>query len=337
MRKPLLTCVAAALVLSSLACSVSMADNPTPTLLFLPSPTPALASATSQPATATSTLALPSPTVAPATPTTAVASATAPAASSATSPSGVTTPGAPSGPYAVLLVSTGDTLNVRSGPDASTAAIGSFTATANNVMRTGPSTLAASDLWVQVQNPGGGTGWVNAHYLTEYVPSATFCADARVNTLITSLGTAFTAGNGVLLQSLVSPTHGMTVYLWRSGNPVTFAAADSRWVFESTFSHDWGASPGSGLEANGSFHVVVLPKLQEVFNASYTLNCDIPGVAASFSSQPWPSEYTNVNYYGIYKPGTAGVDLDWRLWLVGVEYVQGQPYVFSLIHFEWEP
>ncbi|MBE3037249.1 MAG: hypothetical protein IMZ62_00315, partial [Chloroflexi bacterium] len=48
-------------------------------------------------------------------------------------------------------------------------------------------------------------------------------------------------------------------------------------------------------------------------------------------------EYANVNFYTVYKPGTPGVDLDFRYWLVGVEFVQGQPYVFALIHFAWEP
>ncbi len=32
-----------------------------------------------------------------------------------------------------------------------------------------------------------------------------------------------------------------------------------------------------------------------------------------------------------------GVDLDLRYWLVGVEYYQGQPYVFAMKHFAWEP
>jgi hypothetical protein len=204
-------------------------------------------------------------------------------------------------------------------------------------MRTGPSALSGEDLWVQVQNPGGGNGWVNAGYLTEYVASAAFCADVRVNNLIASLDNALSAGNGILLQSLVSPAHGMTVYLWRHGNPITFEAADARWVFESTYSHDWGVAPGSGLETSGSFHVVVLPRLLDAFNASYTLSCNVVQTGGASYDTSWPAQYAHVNFYSVYKPGPVGEEFAWRTILVGVEFVQSQPYVFSLIQMEWEP
>jgi hypothetical protein len=129
----------------------------------------------------------------------------------------------------------------------------------------------------------------------------------------------------------------MTVYLWRNGHGVTFDREHTRWVFESTFSHDWGMAPASGLVTMGSFHAEVLPKLQDVFNANTSLACDSLGSAPQYGYKPWPEVYTNINYYTVFKPGTQGVDLDWRYWLVGVEYVQGQPYVFALIHFAWEP
>ncbi|HCB01753.1 MAG TPA: hypothetical protein DEP19_05165 [Anaerolineae bacterium] len=59
---------------------------------------------------------------------------------------------------------------------------------------------------------------------------------------------------------------------------------------------------------------------------------------ATFSVQPVPAEYTNINFYTIYKPGTEQYGgLDWRAWIVGVEYVGGKPTLFALIHFQWEP
>jgi hypothetical protein len=49
-------------------------------------------------------------------------------------------------------------------------------------------------------------------------------------------------------------------------------------------------------------------------------------------------EYDNVNFYTVYKPGTDQYGgLDWRAWTVGVEYIEGKPYLFSLIHYQWEP
>jgi hypothetical protein len=334
-RKPLVIAGLAALAAASLACTTSLLGDPTPTLVFLPSPTPALETATAQPATATPTLALPSPTIAVFSPTPTATATTAPPTS--TSPASAVTPGAPSGPYGVVLVFPGDNLNIRAGPGASSAAVGSFPPTATDVMRTGPSAMAGGDLWVQVQKPGGGTGWVNASFLTEYVAPAAFCADGRVNTLLSSLDTALTNGNGVLLQSLVSPVHGMTVHLWRHGNPVNFEPADARWVFESTYAHDWGQAPGSGLETRGSFHEVVLPNLLDAFNASYTLSCNVVQTGGASYDTSWLPQYANVNFYSVYKPGPAGNELSWRTILVGVGYVMGQPYVFSLMHLQWEP
>ncbi|MCX7608180.1 MAG: SH3 domain-containing protein [Anaerolineales bacterium] len=251
--------------------------------------------------------------------------------------------GAPSvflGPYAVILVAPDDVLNIRSGPGTSNRIVGSFSPTETGVMRTGPSAnLRGGAVWVEVQKPGGGKGWVNFHYLTEYVSSEAFCADSRVNALITNLGNAILTRNGVQLSNLVSPRHGVTVYLWRhGGRSVTFMPRSARWLFSSTYRHNWGTEPGSGATTIGSFQNVVLPKLQDVFSSSsYTLTCNSLGDAPQLVIDIWPSIYTNINYYTIYKPGTPGLEMDFRYWLMGVEYVNGQPYVFSLIHFQWEP
>jgi hypothetical protein len=337
MKRALIFFTAGLAILTLTGCSLSLLKTPTlvPTLIPLASPTPL--PATPAPA-ASSTPGIPSATPVLSLPT--VTPGIAPTATTAVVPTAATDsviPGAPSGPYGVIRVAPADVLNIHAEAGAGSAIIGSFAATANTVMRTGPWAVVGEDRWVQVQNPGSGTGWVNAAYMTEYITPATFCADGRVNTLIANLDTAFTARDGTLLYSLVSPFHGMTVYLWRNGNGVTFDNAHARWVFDSTYSHDWGMAPGSGLETNGSFHEAVLPNLQDVFNASYSLACNTLGTAPQYGLAPWPELYANVNYYTVFKPGTPGLDLDWRYWLVGVEYVQGQPYVFALVHFAWEP
>ena len=338
MKKTIFALFGLGLLFALTGCSRSLSGTPTPlpTLIIIPSPTPLLAT----PTTAAPTPTVPTPTVP--TPTmslpTVTPGAPTPTTGSAPTPTtGGILPGVPSGPYGVILVAPGDVLNVRTGPGAGYAISGSFNATETNVMRTGPSTTAGGDLWVQVQNPGGGSGWVNAKHLTEYVAPATFCADSGVNTLLTNFGNSLKTSNGETLASLVSPAHGMTVYLWRYGIAHTFKQNDARWVFDSTYEHNWGAAPASGIDTIGAFHEVVLPWLQEVFNASYSLTCNSLGMATQYGFNPWPVEYTNVNYYTVYKPGTPGVDLDFRYWLVGVEFVQGQPYVFALIHFAWEP
>jgi len=329
MKKTTLALLAAVLLFPLIGCSLSLFGTPTPlpTSPVLPSPTQLSASPTP--------LALPTATPVTPSPTVALPTLTSGPGPSVT-PGGVVT-GSPSGPYAVILVASTDVLNIRAAAGPGNPTVGTFAPTATNVMRTGPSTYVGSNLWVEVQNPSGGAGWVNSHYLTEYVSPAAFCADGKVNTLIANLDNALTISNGELFASLVSPAHGIDMHLWRYGTVVNYDQEHARWVFGSSYEVNWGAAPGSGLDKVGPFHEAILPLLQEVFNASYTLGCDDPGAAAAFSVTPWPNEYANIHFYSVYKPGTPGIDLDWRLWLVGVEYVKGQPYVFALIHFQWEP
>jgi len=342
MKRPFLILVAGIAFLTMTSCSLSLLSLPTPfptTPLVLPTPSNAPSatspSAPPSPAAATPTLGLPSPTAIPTT-----APATTPAPTPTTGPGPVPT-AAPtaslSGPYAVILVGSGDVLNIRSGPGSSNPTVGTFLPTATNVMRTGPTATSGSELWVQVQNPGGGTGWVNAKYLTEYVPHATFCADSRVNALLTGLGHALTTSDGSQLASLVSLAHGMDVRLYRYGTAVNYDATHAQYVFSSTYEVDWGPAPGSGQETRGSFHVSVLPGLQEVYNASYTLSCNAVQTGGASYDTSWPAQVANVNFYSVYKPGPSEQELSWRTVLVGVEYVSGQPYVFSLMQMTWEP
>jgi len=323
-------------LLALTGCSISMIGTPLPlpTLILIPSPTPLLIT----PTTAAASPTLPAPTLSLSTVTPGASTPTNGIAPTPTN-SGII-PGEPSGPYGVILVPPGDVLSVRTLPGAGYPTDGSFTATATNVMRTGPSATADGDLWVQVQNPGGGNGWVIAKYLTEYVAPASFCADSLVTTLLNNLGSALNSSNGETLAALVSPAHGLAVRLWRYSDAIIFDREHARWILDSTFSHNWGAAPGSGLETTGSFHDTVLPKLLDVFNApppGYSLACDSVQTGGASYDTSWPAIYANINFYSLYKPGPAGNENSWRTLLIGVEYVQGQPYVFSVTQMDWEP
>jgi len=333
MKKTLLIILGIPLILVLSACNLSLGGEPTalPSPTNIPSPTPLAIMATSTP---TLELASPTGTVPTLVPTPIPVSTVVPVP---TSPGVVILPGVASGPYAVVLVEPDDVLNIRSGPGINNPVVDSFAYNASAVMRSGPYASVAGSTWVEVQKPGGGVGWVNARYLSETVAPATFCTLASVTNLLNNLDTALTTGDGLQLAALVSPTHGMTVHLWRYGSGITFEQKDARWMFISTYEHNWGAAPASGLDTVGSFHVSVLPWLQEVFNAGYTLTCNSLGSAPQYGTSAWYPRYTNINYYTVYKPGTPGVDLDFRYFQVGVEFVAGQPYVFALVHTAWEP
>jgi hypothetical protein len=30
-------------------------------------------------------------------------------------------------------------------------------------------------------------------------------------------------------------------------------------------------------------------------------------------------------------------DFDWKVWLIRIEYVNGQPYLVGAVHYVWEP
>jgi hypothetical protein len=205
-------------------------------------------------------------------------------------------------------------------------------------MRTGPSSISDGDLWVEVQKPGGGTGWVNSYFLAEYVAPSTFCADSRVNTLIQNLKASVTTDDGEILAALVSPAHGMTVQVIRGGARVNYDAEHARWVYDSTYQVDWGDAAGSGEPVVGSFQQVVQPKLVDVLTASFTTGCQQIVLGGATYEVVWPLELTNIPYDSLHRAGTEQYGgMDWQTWLMGVEYVGGKPYIFSLSYYAWEP
>jgi len=247
-------------------------------------------------------------------------------------------PNESSATYAVIQVPENDVLNIRSGPGVQNAVVGTLEPAASGLTRTGKTMLVGEDLWVEIQNPGGGTGWVNSKFLTEQVAPATFCADSRVTALLNNLETAVNTTNGDLLKTLVSPAHGLDVIYVRNGIAANYSPEEAGWVFQSTYDVNWGLGAGSGEPVTGTFPEIVLPALQETFkNASTTCN-EIKLGGATYEIH-WPVEYANLNFYSIHNPGNdpANGGLDWSTWLAGVEYVNGQPYLTALLHYQWEP
>ena len=253
------------------------------------------------------------------------------------SPTLVPTP-APSVMNAVILLEEGNMLNIHASAGEDSAIIESLSATSVDVPRTGREELSGEELWVEVKASTGEPGWVNARYLTEYVPASTFCSDTHIRFLLDDLKIALENKDGDLFASIVSPAHGLDLRYYRYGAVANYTQAEAAWAFKSEYAIDWGDEPGSGFEKLGTFSEIPLPRLLEVFEGNYELYCNDVGIAATFAPEPWPFEYRNINFYQIFKPGTEQyAGMDWRSWLVGVEYVKGEPYLFALIQFEWTP
>jgi len=307
---------------ATLACTLPAALTAKPTA-FPPSPTAmAVPSVTAMPTTGDSVSATPQQT-----PTQSVILTTSP-------------PIDPSVSYAVVLVKEGDVLNVRSNAGVQYPIVDTLDAHAKGIRLTTGQQKIGEALWVEIVRPAGGTGWVNAYYLTEEASPEDVCADERVHQLLMDFENAVRLRDGEALAQLVSPTHGLMIrHEW--WNPqVTFQPGEVAILFEDTRSHDWGIADGSGLPIQGSFQEVILPRLLDVLESNYTMHCNTleTGVATGGTAGLviLPYEYANFRYYAFYRAGSVGMEMDWRTWAIGIEYVNGKPRIVFLVQYHWE-
>ena len=182
--------------------------------------------------------------------------------------------------------------------------------------------------------PGGVTP---APGTTDVSPAGTtsICNDPGAAALIDSFKKAVLNADGSLLSSLVSPARGMDVAFFRDGTVITYDQEHAKFLFETSFEVDWGTEPGSGAAKRGSFHDVVVPELVKDFNQPYTLHCNELKHGGATYELKWPYQG---EFYSVYFPGTeANGNMDWHTWAMGIEYVNGKPYVYALMPFFWEP
>jgi hypothetical protein len=172
---------------------------------------------------------------------------------------------------------------------------------------------------------------------TGFAPQAitheAFCADTRIPPLIEQLKTSVNQSNGEAFAALVSPTNGLKVRLWAYSGEIHFNPTSAKTIFTSPDAYEWGGGP-SGGSMYGSFKDIIQPKLLDVLNApNMETYCDNLTKVYPLSN-PWP--YPNYRYYNLYKPASAAF-FDFRTWLIGFEYVNGQPYISALVTIVWEP
>ena len=117
---------------------------------------------------------------------------------------------------------------------------------------------------------------------------------------------------------------------------MNYDSVHAKFLFNSTFPVVWGIAPGSGLETKGSFHELFIPALLDVFNKNYTLTCDQIQVGGTTYQALWP--YSGVNFYSVFYPGSQdNGSLDWHTWLLGMDYINGNPHLYAIMQFKREP
>ncbi len=232
--------------------------------------------------------------------------------------------------YALVNVPPRGVLRMRSWAGTEYRIVGALAPQQKDVPLTGVTWGERPRIWYQVRRSGGGVGWISSYYVIEYVPPDDFCRDDRVDALLKDLTAAITNKDGDALSALVSPMHGMTVRLSPKGVAVNYLHY-TPYLFTSTYPLNWGIPSAASRAVVGAFKDAFGPRLQAVFGAEYEKHCNDAGKISSVS-QPWPEEYANVNFYTLYVPPKEGESAG-RAWLVGVDYVDGEPYVFALLYY----
>ncbi|MFN2194629.1 MAG: SH3 domain-containing protein [Anaerolineales bacterium] len=246
--------------------------------------------------------------------------------------------------YAVILVSAENFLNVRAGPGVDQEILGTLESNATGIQLTGEQEQVGEDLWVEIDRGDEPSGWVSKLYLTQQVPKNAFCSNAHIRTLARDFIQAVAQNDNELFASLVNPERGLNVRQIWSGNEIFFSPEQATGLFTSNQSVDWGTGEGSGedsVEGNatpepGSFRKVILPELQDVISGDFTQACNTLeiGTATGGSQQFfWPYELSNLNYITLYRPAPEENRQDWRSWALGVEVINGTPYLTYLIQY----
>ncbi len=324
-------CCVLGVVLLLAGCGGAAEPTVVPTLA-LPTSSPVTAEQPAEPTAVPATPLSTSPTATPpdlpeAVPTDVVPSATA-------VPPTATTAASTQAAFATIFVEPTDVLNVRSGPGVDFGIVGSIPPNATDVQITGSGQVVAGSTWLPVQR-GAVTGWVNSRFLTGFVPDAAFCGDTAVLSLLERVETAVATQDDAALAQLIHPERGLRVrLLWHEKETLL----DNQGLFSDPTSYNWGSAAGSGEAILGTPAQVLLPRLQADFlNATETACNDIlHGGTAGFVILP--DAYAPLNFYAFHRPGTEEfAGLNWGTWVVGVEQWQGQYYLSTLVHYQWEP
>jgi hypothetical protein len=242
--------------------------------------------------------------------------------------------------YAVIHVATGNFLNVRQGAGTDQDIIQTLDANARDIKLTGRRDEINGDRWVEINLPEGGTGWVAADFLTPQVPAGAFCGSARIRTLVRDFQRALTEKDGETLAALVNPQRDLTLWRREMSSSLTLTAQETNTIFTSTREWIWGTNPENDEPRTGSFSRLVLPELEPVFLGQHAQACNSLEFATSTgpTSLPvtWPEELSNLNYLAFYLPAGQSESQSWLAWTMGVEVLNGQPYLTYLIQYAGE-
>lgn len=240
----------------------------------------------------------------------------------------------PSGMYAVVGIPEGKVLPLRNPAGISGSIVKELAYDARGITATGNATNLGSSIWMEIQVPDGSRGWVNSLNMTEDVSPEQFCHDDRAVMVLDKSLQSIQKQDGDLLSQIVNPRRGLVIrHDW--WNPEVRVPADSvSGIFDDRSVVEWGLLSGGEFKIQGSFKDIIIPLLEDtVLNSPVPICGELP---SGRTSRPalWPTEYTSFNYFAIHRPAPdGGNSFDWRTWAFLFEYVDGQPFLTTIIHF----
>jgi hypothetical protein len=200
---------------------------------------------------------------------------------------------------------------------------------------TGQATPLGSSTWVEIVVPTGGTGWINLWNLTEDVEPEAFCQDPRVPALVDAFFAALRDRSGEALAQTVSPRRGLVLrHDW--WNPeVMIPLAEVPDLMQRVDELEWGVQLGSEAPIRGSFRDRILPELDALLAGTPEQACNQLLSADTSIPAEWPDEYARMNFLSYHIPAPEpGTKFSWRTWAIGVEYVDGVPFVAILVRYQ---
>jgi len=240
----------------------------------------------------------------------------------------------PSGMYAVVGIPEEDVLFLRNPAGITGSIVEELAYDERGITATGNVANLGSSIWMEIQTPDGSRGWVNSLNMTEDVSQEQFCQDARALMVLDTSLRSIQTQDGDLLFKIINPRRGLTIrHDW--WNPEVIIPADSlSGIFEDRNEEEWGLMSGGEFKIQGSFKDIILPLLENAISNSPAVVCaDVPSGTTS-REVFWPTEYTSLNYFSIHRPAPEGGNaFDWRTWAFVFEYIDGEPFLTSIIHF----
>lgn len=226
-------------------------------------------------------------------------------------------------------------LLVRQLAGVSGTVVAELSADMRDIELTGQATPLGSSTWVEIVVPTGGTGWINLWNLTEDVEPDAFCQDPRVPALVDAFFAALRDRSGEALAQTVSPRRGLVLrHDW--WNPeVVIPLSEVPDLMQRVDELQWGVQRGSEAPITGSFRDRILPDLDALLAESPQQACNQLLSSDTSVTAEWPGDYARMNFLSYHIPAPdPGTKFGWRTWAIGVEYVDGVPFVAILVRYQ---